>query len=213
MKKIFLLLVSITAFCSIGKTQVVNSIDNAPKQTFEITINGKKYQIAENEELKLDSTLTKPTISIKVSDYKKFNNGSVAFKYPAHFSYEYSQDTGYRNWTLNGNEFVVMLFELDGDASLTSLTDEVVRKFGPSHCTVVDSKKELGHKIWNSKKIKVTLAGENLTQEYFEIKLNDSESRFICFQDSSEDDGSNSKEYLQAFNLINSTITFVSTKK
>ncbi len=208
MKKISLACLSMLIFCSVGKTQVTNTAAAEPKTNFEVTINGKKYQLAENEELKLENTLTKPTISIKLSDYKKFDAGSITFDYPRHLSYEFAQDTGYKNWTLNGNSFIVMVFELDGTASLDDITSAVVEKFGKEHCVVEDSKEELGHKMCNTKKMKVSLIGQSLTLEYFEIKLNDSKSRFICFQDSMDDNGLNSKEYLEGFKLINSTITF-----
>jgi hypothetical protein len=178
-----------------------------PKATFDVLINGRAYQVSENEQLVLDTTLSKPRISIRLADYKKFDNSSLSFDYPRHLSFEFLRDTGYENWTFSGNSLVIMLFELDGKTPLSSLVDEMVKKFGKKNCSVEDFQKELGHKKWNGKKLTVTLAGQKLILDCYEISLNDSKSRFIYFQDSIDQD-SHSQEYDEGFKIIDSTIHF-----
>jgi hypothetical protein len=193
--------------CSFTLAQTPKDSGAEPKSTFEVTINGKKYQMTENEPLKLDTSFSKPTINIKVSDYKKFDNSIISFQYPKHLSYQFEQDYGYKIWTLSGNDFVVMLFEMDTKTSLDGLTEELVKKFGKSNCVVTDFRKELGRKKCDGKKITVTLIGEKLAVECFEVKLNDFKSRFIYFQNTLKD-GAIQKESVQGFNTINSTINF-----
>jgi hypothetical protein len=55
-----------------------------PKNRFEITIDGKTYQVAEGQLLQLESTLSKPSISIKLSARKTFEAASLSIEYPKH---------------------------------------------------------------------------------------------------------------------------------
>jgi hypothetical protein len=180
---------------------------NEPKASFELTINGKKYELSENEPLKLDTTFSKPTISIKMADYKKFDNSGISFQYPKHMSYQFEQDYGYKLWTFNGNDLVVMLFEIEAKTTLESLTEELVKKFGKQNCTVTGFQRELGHKKCAGNKITVTLIGEKLTIDCYEVKLDDFKSRFIYFQNTLKD-GAIQKESTDGLNTINSTIKF-----
>ncbi len=207
MNIIFLTFILEIFLCLNSQAQGLKDKNNIePKSIFEVNVNGKKYQISEDEELKIDALL-KPTISIKLSEYKNFDNSSISFRYPGHLSFEFEQDFGYKNWTFSGNSLVVILFELDAKTSLTTLIDETVKKFGKENCVVEDFQKELGHRKWNSKKINVSLVGQKLELTYYEIILNDFKSRFIYFQDSMQDD-MNSTEYKQGFNIIDSTLIF-----
>lgn len=193
--------------CSFALAQNQSNTNNSePKATFEVTVNGKKYNVSENEDLKLD-TLLKPTISIKLSDYKKFKSSAISFDYPRHLSYTFEQDYAYKSWTLSGNSLVVLVFEMDVNTPLTSLVSEMIKKFGKKNCVVEDFEKELGHKMCTGKKINVTLAGQKLVLECFELKLNDFKSHFIYFQDLIENN-ENSKEYETGFNIINSSIIY-----
>jgi hypothetical protein len=179
-----------------------------PKSTFEISISGKSYLIKEGEELRLDTTLSKPLITIKLADYKKFDNSSISFDYPGYFSFEYEQDSGYKNWTFTGNNIVVMVFEIDVKTSLDALVEEMVSKFGKQNCRIENFQKELGNKSWNGKKLKVTLAEQTLSLDFYEITLADGKSRFIAFQDSKKENGSSTEEYKKGFITINSTIAY-----
>ncbi|CAN5872214.1 hypothetical protein BH11BAC4_BH11BAC4_04660 [soil metagenome] len=206
MKVFFLNLVLLIAISSTGQSQ--DSKGSAePKSTFEVKISGKTIQLSEDEVLAMDTTLVNPVISIKLSEYKKFDNGSMSFQYPRNLSFEFEQDFGYKNWTFSGNSLVVLVFELDAKTTVTTLVDEMVKKFGKKNCSIEDFEKELGHKKWTGKRLNVSLAGQKLRLDCFEIKLDDFKSRFIYFQDSLEA-GANSAEYLRGFNIIDSTIHF-----
>src|SRR5688572_30058098 len=101
MKRYFSTFLLMTLLYLSGNAQDSKGIKNTePRSTFEININGKNYQIGEDEELKLDTILSKTLISIKLSKFKKFDNSSISFEYPRHLSFEFEQDFGYKNWTL-----------------------------------------------------------------------------------------------------------------
>lgn len=203
-----LLTLLFTATCYYSQSQNLKKPESSePETIFKVSINGKTYDVSENEDLKLDTILSNPTISIKLSDYKKFKTSSVSFDYPRHLSYEFEQDYGYKNWTFNGNNLIVLFFELDAETTLTNLVNQMVKKFGKNNCVIEDFQKELGKKVRNGKKLFVTMAGQKLLLECYEIKLNDYKSRFIYFQDTL-DNGKHSKEYEIGTALIESTIIF-----
>jgi hypothetical protein len=200
--------VLITYLNSCAQEKKINTSSKEPKSTFELKINGKNYLVKEDEELKLDTVLSKPSITIRLSAFKKFDISSISFDYPRYFTFEYSEDVGFKNWTLSGNNIVVMIFEIDPKTSLDALLDEMIKKFGVQNCVVENFQKELGNKSWNGKRLKVTLVGEILTLDFYEIILADGKSRFITFQDSKKESGSSTEEYKKGFSTIDSTIIF-----
>jgi hypothetical protein len=180
-----------------------------PKNRFEISIDGKTYQVVEGQVLKLESTLSKPSISIKLSDLKKFEAASLSFDYPKHLSFEYEKDSGVTTWTLNGNSLVVTLFALDAKIPLNTLIEPMVEKFGKKNCTVEEFKKELGHHLTNGKRLHVRLAETNMIIDFYEIKSGDGKSRIMSFQDMVKDNGESSDEFTKGFRMINSSIKFL----
>jgi hypothetical protein len=101
-----------------------------------------------------------------------------------------------------------MIFEIDAKTSLDALVEEMVNKFGKQNCMVEDFQKELGNKSCNGKRLKVTLVGQALNLDFYEIVLADEKSRFICFQDSKKESGSSTEEYKKGFITIDSTIAY-----
>jgi hypothetical protein len=180
-----------------------------PKNRFEIIIDGKTYQVVEGQVLKLESTLSKPSISVKLSDRKTFEAASLSFDYPKHLSFEYDKDSGVTTWTLNGNSLVITLFALDAKIPLISLIEPVVKKFGKKNCTVEDFKKELGHQLTNGKRLHVKLAGTNLIIDFYEINSGDAKSTIMSFQDTIKDNGESSDEFKAGFQMINDSIKFL----
>jgi hypothetical protein len=180
-----------------------------PKNRFEITIDGKTYQVAEGQLLKLESTLSKPSISIKLSARKTFEAASLSFEYPKHLSFEYEKDSGVKTWTLNGNSLTVTLLELDAKISLNELVEPMVKKFGKKNCTVEDFKQELGHRLTNGKRLHVILAETNMIIDFYQINSGDAKSRIMTFQDMIKDNGQSSDEFNEGFKMINSSIKFL----
>ncbi len=207
MKRFFLTLL-LTTVCYYSQSQNLNISGNTePQSIFKVSIHGKTYDVSENDELKLDTLILNPTISIKLSDYKIFETSAISFEYPRHLSYEFEQDFGFKNWTFSGNNMVILVFEIDAETTLTSLINEMVKKFGKKNCVIEDFQKKLGHKMLDGKKLFVSLVGQNLVLECYEIKLNDFKSRFIYFQDTL-DENKHSNEYEKGLSMINSTIIF-----
>ena len=181
---------------------------NEPKSGFILTIDGKPYNLLEGEQLKLDKNLDHPVISVRLADFRTFDNGSLKFNYPAFYSFEFDQDYGYKNWTLNGKNYTIMIFELDAKTELDDLVGSMVKKFGKSNCRVDAVQIKLGDKMLDGKQLSITLVGQKLKINFMEIKLPDFKSRFISFQDTLTDDGKASSESGSSFDMISSTIKY-----
>lgn len=204
MKNYFLLL-AFSFIANYGLCQNSNSGNtNTPKATFIVEINDQEYIVNEGEELKVEST----TVKVRMAEYKKFDNGAISFNYPNNFSYEYEEDFGYRNWTLDGNMFVIMFFEMDEKTTLDDIVYGMTNQFGKQNCTVKPTEMSLGNKQLKGKKLAVSLAGQRLAYDIFEIKLSDSKSRFVTFQDVLNEDGSNSEESKKTIQKLDQSITY-----
>jgi len=185
-----------------------SAVCQQPKQTFILKINGKEYLLNEGEELKIDSFLNKPVISISLPDYKTFIAKPVSFQYPHNMAYEFEKEEGVSTWTLNGNELVIMFFEFAEEVKAESLAKEMMKKFGEKNCQLGNTSKKLGGKTLNGKKLNISLAGQKLTMDLLEVKLGDGKSRLLVFQDSVEDFDNPSEEAATTLKLIDNTISY-----
>ncbi|MEM6717931.1 MAG: hypothetical protein AAF611_01315 [Bacteroidota bacterium] len=184
------------------KAQQANDT-KAPKTNFVVTINGRDYKVSEGEKIQKDGN----TISVKVSEFKTFDNGSISYEYPTHFGFEYESSFGYKNWTFDGNNFVIMNFEIVA-GTLDLFVDEIVGRFGKSNCTIKRTSMKLGSRTLKGKRINVELMGEKLTLDMLEIKMGDGKTRIIAFQDSLNEYGTPTEEGEKAIDKINETITY-----
>jgi hypothetical protein len=199
----------IFSFLNVSAQKAIDSGALEPENRFELIVNGKTYQAVEGQLLTVDSTGSKPSIYVRLSDRKKFSAASLSFDYPRHLSFEYEKDTGLKTWTLNGKSLVVTLFELDGQIPLNTIMESMVEKFGKKNCTVEDFKKEFGHQLTNGKRLHVKLAGINLVIDFYDLVSGDAKSRIISFQDTLMDNGDSSDEFKAAFQMINSSVKFL----
>jgi hypothetical protein len=178
--------------------------DAPPKSSFIVEINDKEYIVEEGEELQVDST----TIKVKLQDFKVFSTESVSFHYPRNFNYQHEESEGYRNWTLSGNDFVIMYFELDVETELHVLARTMAAQFGRKNCKVVDTEIKIGAKTLKGKRINVEMAGQKLSVDLLEIEMSDSKSSFIAFQDVKDEDGEASAESEDVINMVDDTIEY-----
>jgi len=175
----------------------------APKADLIVTINGKDYKVSEGEEIQKDGN----TISAKLADFKTFDNGSISFEYPTHFAFEYESSFGYKNWTFDGNNFVIMNFEIIA-GTLDSFVEEITGRFGRSNCTIEKTSLKLGDRTLKGKRINVNLMGEKLVLDLLGINMEDGKTRIIAFQDSLDENGNSTDESKEAIKKINETISY-----
>lgn len=199
MNKFFLTLFLSAFICFFSRGQNENA---APLTKIDVTVNGKMYQIEDGDTLIIAGT----QIIAKTSDLKTFEFGVVSFDYPKEFAFSFKQDFAYKNWTLDGDDFGIMYFEIGAAAEVDMLVKEMVKKFGKKNCTVRDKEVKLGELTLKGARINIELIGERLTFDIYKLQSNDFKSHFIAFQDSKNDDGSDSKQGVETMAIINRTI-------
>lgn len=202
MKK-YSLLIATALLTSLGFSQSASN-NKVQKSTFVVTVNNQEYTVSEGEELEVGSN----TISVRLADQKTFENDYFSFDYPSNFSPEYEKDFGYQNWTLNGNSFVIMYFEIDAATELDDFVNELVGQFGRSNCKVEATSVKLGSRNLEGKRINISLVGQRLTLDFLEVGSSDYKSRFIAFQDTKNDDGSDSAESIKTMKMIDQTVEY-----
>lgn len=181
----------------------------SPSLKIDIEVNGEKYQVNDGDTL----TVNNNKIIARISNSVTFDYGILKFDYPKHFAFSSETDFGYQNWTLDGNNFVVSYFKLSSDIELDMLIKEIVLKFGKKNCTITKKTSKIGNTTLEGKRINVELLGQKLTYDMYKVKSNDSNSHFISFQDSKNDDGSDSLESIETLSLINSTFFIKQNKQ
>ena len=187
----------------IGQTMLAQNGDNKePALKFKVEINGEKYQVADGEEI----TVNGNTIKINSSDVKTFDFENLTFDYPKNFAFEFDEDIDVKSWMLDGNNFVVSYFLFDGDITIEAFADDMVRILKRENCRVVDREIKLQGKVYQGKRINVSVFGEKLTYDIYKLDSDDYRSHIISFQDSKNADGSDSKESIETIKLIRDTI-------
>ncbi len=201
-----LLLITINTF---SFSQANNSSSKLEtKSMFEVQINSDKYTLEEGNELSIDGKLKDPKISIKLLDVKKFNIENISFEYPSNFSFEVEKREGYKNWTLDGNNYLIMIFDIDGETQLNDFIENMISQFGEEKCKTKEIETKLGEKKLNGIQLYVELVGQKLTVDFYQYNTSENNSKYIAFQDTLDDNGQPSNESKMAFKMINRSVKF-----
>lgn len=199
MNKIIIFLISIL----ITQTTFGQKKDNKePSLKFDVEINGEKYQFYDGQSINIEGN----EITIKSSENKTFDFGILSFDYPKHFAFEFESEIGMKNWFLDGNNLVISYYQFEENVTLDSFINELVSYFKKENCEIVHSEIMLGKNIWNGKRIIVNLLGQKLTYDLYKLDSKDSKTHFLGFQDSKNEDGSDSIEKIETLRLISNTI-------
>jgi hypothetical protein len=180
-----------------------NSVDpKRPVMKLDVVIDGKQFSIDDGDTLKYDSK----SIIVRTSKYMTFDNEALTFDFPKHFSCDFEKDEAYKNWTLDGNDFVIMYFVLDVQVGMDVFIKEMVDKFGKKNCSLSDRRTRLGNIDLAGKRINISLVGVKLTYDIFDLKTRDGKTHYLAFQDTKGVDGSESAEGLETLNILNKTL-------
>jgi len=198
-----LLFFSINLFGQNTETQKLET-----KSIFEVKVNSKAYILEEGKELDIDGEFKNPRISIKLADFKKFNAANLSFQYPSNFSFEVEKSIGYKSWTLDGNDYVIMIFDVDGQTEVKDFIDNMIPEFGEENCKTKLIESRLGEKILSGIQLYVELAGQELTIDFYKYSSSDHNSKYIAFQDALEANGASTNEALKTFKMINDSIKY-----
>jgi hypothetical protein len=191
-----------------GLLAQTNEIDytKPPKSNYEAEINGKVYQVKEGEELMLNETLDHPKIKIREASTREFNNGIVRFNFANFYAFEFEEQTGFKNWTLNGKSTVFMFFQMANKVDRDVFAGQFIEKFGRKNCKSLPLDMKMGDKTLKGTKINVGLIGQKLGVYFVEVPTTEG-SAFIYIQDVIGDDPI-TKECQQFIELMDSSIRY-----
>jgi hypothetical protein len=201
LKRIFTCSLLSFAFISCVFSQSTSG-ENKPVLKLDVLIDGKEFSILDGDTLKYDSK----SIVIRTSQYMTFDFEALKFDFPKHFSNQFEHGDGYKTWTLDGNDFVIMYFIFDIKVERDAFIKEMVDKFGKKNCTLSDRRTKLGTIDLSGKRINIALAGVKITYDIFSLNTDDGKTHYIAFQDTKGDDGSESQEGLETLDVLNKTI-------
>lgn len=193
MKNILTAFLILAGFCALAQ--------KAPALQLTVTVDGKPYSIKERDTLRVDNR----SIVVTTSRYTTFNYGALKFDYPKNYTFDQGKEIGLKTWTLSGNDFTIMYFEISVEVTVDMFVDEFVKKFGKKNCKISDASTTLGGVKMKGKHVKIELVGEKLTIDLYQVPNNDDKVHLIAFQDLSKDDGSASDESAETLKLIDST--------
>jgi hypothetical protein len=175
-----------------------------PTVKLEVISNGLTRTINDGDTLTLGGEET----IIRTLSVKTFAMEGLRFDFPRDYAYKHQVEKGFRSWTFDGNNFVIMLFEFSGKTDVADFTREMVKKFGRKNCTVSPKTIRLGQTEINGTRIHVALLGSRLTFDLFPLSVAPEKGHIIAFQDTKSDGNEDSSEGIDTLDLICRTIEF-----
>ena len=175
-----------------------------PTVKLEVISNGLTRTINDGDTL----TVAGAQIVIRTLTVKTFAIDGLRFDFPRDYAYRHQVEKGFRSWTFDGNNFVIMLFEFSKKTDLADFTKEMVKKFGRKNCSVTPKTIRLGETQVNGTRIHVALLGSRLTFDLFPLPVNREKAHIIAFQDTKSDENQDSAEGIDTLDLISRTIAF-----
>ena len=177
-----------------------------PPTMLEVTVGGSTRKVAEGEPFDVNGT----SVVTRLGATRTLNTGGISFEYPRHFAFEYDgANAGMRHWSLDGNNVVIMLFEVEAKADLKDFEEGMMEQFGKKNCRSSSTTLKLGGKAYSGRRINVELAGAKLSIDMVELEATGDGSRFLFVQDTLEDSGSNSVERAETVKVLDRTLKYL----
>ncbi|MEM9820561.1 MAG: hypothetical protein AAF985_05795 [Bacteroidota bacterium] len=190
---------------SLAQAPAKSSTKEAPKSIFIIQVNGKEQVLSEGQDYQIDANTS---ISVKLADFRQFDIGTISFDYPSNFGFSYEEDLGYKNWTLDGNDFLIFYFEFDAKVEKTEFINEMLVQFGEGNYQVEEKPINVGAKLTDGTRANISILGQIITIECFELGQGEDLSRFIVFQDTRTVPESPSEEATKTLKMIEETLRY-----
>jgi len=176
-----------------------------PATMLEMTVGGRTMKVAEGAAFDVNGT----PVSARVSDVKALVTSGLDVDYPRHFAFAYDGSVdGMRQWTLDGNNVVLMLFEIDGAAEVKDFEEGMAERFGKKNCKGSNTSRRLGGKDLQGRRLDITLAGTALSMDMLKVPSTDDKTRMLFLQDTRTDSGGASQELTDTVKLLDRTIAY-----
>lgn len=173
--------------------------DPEPPQTFQLTVDGETYDITEDQEIEIESS-GKAKIRLTASPTRNFTYGGFNFLYPTHFSFECEHTADSRQWVLDGNDVVIMIFAFtDVELSTREFAESLKASYDDAELDSCSAK--FGGKRRSGTELRATVEGEELTQQVFDFPTKDG-TRLFIIQDILIDKNKHTPEHQHILKLL-----------
>jgi hypothetical protein len=185
---------------------LVAAEDKEPELGYTLLVDDQPIRLQPNKETVIAGTFTNLHVRLIPEQERHFTYGGLSFKYPAHFAFEADFRTpGVKLWTLNGNDFVIMVQKYDdlgiGPGQLVS---QLKKKYGEATKTSKISHR-LNGREYSGIRISVELATIRLFQDVLEIPT-EKGSRLLMLQDLHAEEKVSGEEAKTVLRLLNETL-------
>ena len=200
MKPLFLL-ASLLAFFS-AHAQVAEPV-------YTLHVDGKPYALKAGEELKLKGHWSDPVLKLEEQGYQVFDNGSISFRYPNYMARQEDGGIGYKTWTLDGKDFIIMLFQFEGKVAAENVTEQIKKKFGKKNCTETPIQRTIGNKLLDGTRLNIQIADVRLHQDFYTLPgSGEKMTSFLVFQSTDLAGGGLSEEEIETMKLFNASVRY-----
>jgi|LakMenEpi03Aug12_release.lakeMendotaPanAssembly.Ray.scaffolds.fasta_scaffold200626_2 hypothetical protein len=179
-----------------------------PPLSFVVKVDDQSLTLGEGETAQIDGAFTNPKVTVTPQPYRVFPYQGVSFKYPRSFAFGADLvDPNEKIWTLSGNDLTVMYFVMNAELTTDDYAESMMDEVGAENCEVLDEEAQitLGEEKLTGKKIRISVAEQEVVMEIYQVPARESVTKFLIFQDTPDESGNRSKEYVQAIKEIKSS--------
>jgi hypothetical protein len=179
-----------------------------PPLSFVVKVDDQSLTLGEGETVQIDGAFTNPKVTVTPQPYRVFPYQGVNFRYPRSFAFGADLvDPNEKIWTLSGNDLTVMYFVINDELTTDDYAESMMDEVGAENCEVLDEEAQitLGQEKLTGKKIRISVAEQEVVMEIYQVPARDSVTKFLIFQDTPDESGNRSKEYVQAMKEMESS--------
>ncbi len=195
--------------CDLSQAADVDESKEPPLE-FVVNVGGKSMTITEGKPANLEGMFTNPKISVAPQPFRVFPYQGITFKYPRSFTFEADLATpNYKNWTLSGNDLVIMYFVLEGQITTDDYASKMMDELGRKNCKITNAnaKITLGKQTLSGTTFHATVASQKMGIDIYRVPSPGITTKFLVFQESLDEQGNRSDEGKQAIKEIESSFT------
>jgi hypothetical protein len=179
-----------------------------PPLEFTLHINGQAIAIEVNAPRTVTVGGKDVTVKLTPKPDRLLQLPGFSFRYPSQHGYEHESEAEYQQWTLDGNDNVIIVTrvprKLEPAALVGETLDGIAKEFGRANVKRSKGELALGGKKYPSTHLHVSVLGQKLS--YQAVGINVGESTVVLIvQDSAADDGSLSAETKTVLDLLDKT--------
>ena len=197
-----------------GVAHAAGDVDESvePLASYTLLVDGKPFTVSVDEKVTLHGSFVDPRVELRVGKTRTFPYAGLRFQYPAHFTWEADLDGGrFRNWTLSGNDFKIMLFVTAEDLVPANYVTQLRSKFGRDRTSASDRTQRLGERVFEGKRLVADVAGYRFRQDVYALPPVPKGGgwRLIVLQAPVDPEGGAKKEVDEALRLLEQTFAVV----